>query len=77
MEKKTYGVGIIGAGLRGAVVLGSRMVDLSGSCEMRVGALCDKLRARMDEMKFLLVYNPKFIKCSNGRKSNCYLRTEK
>ena len=57
---KEIGVGIIGSGLRGALVMGLRMVDLVHSSNLRVRALCDRIPERLEETKLVLEMSYQF-----------------
>ena len=48
-ERKTIGIGIIGTGIRGALTLGSRIVDTAHDTDFRVVALCDHNALRLQE----------------------------
>ncbi len=48
---KEIGVGIIGAGMRGALVLGERLVDLCPEVDLRLTAICEKNPLRAKEAK--------------------------
>ena len=51
---REIGVGIIGAGLRGALVLGGRIAELRKETGFRLRALCDKSSQRMREVSVYL-----------------------
>jgi predicted dehydrogenase len=53
-RKPEIGVGIIGAGLRGALVLGMRIQELRRETGLRIRALCDVSKQRMNEAATLL-----------------------
>jgi predicted dehydrogenase len=53
---REVGVGIVGAGLRGALVLGARIAELRRETGLRLRALCDKSPQRMREVSLYLGY---------------------
>jgi predicted dehydrogenase len=62
------GVGIIGAGLRGALVLGARLAELKRETGLELRALCDRSEQRMKEVKWYLRYqNVKNLQLSGVR----------
>lgn len=50
------GVGVIGAGLRGALVLGARIIEQQKETGLELRAICDPLEARMKEVTLFLQY---------------------
>ena len=54
MSKKRFGVGIIGTGRRG-FELGTCIIDLYGTTDLEIRALCNRTRVRMEEAKTALL----------------------